>query len=59
MLRAGDIVTVLAPGTALPRVSRLFLGQAAPPSWDQVTHDFLLDGRPRWQTWRRSTARAR
>jgi len=44
MLRAGDIVTVLAPGTALPRVSRLFLGQAAPPSWDQVTHDFLLDG---------------
>ncbi|MFJ5380659.1 potassium/proton antiporter [Cupriavidus sp. CER94] len=47
VLRAGDIVSILAPGPAMPRLSRLFLKPATPPSWDQVAHDFLLDGQAR------------
>jgi len=47
VLRAGDIVTILAPSPAMPRLSRLFLKPATPPAWDQVAHDFLLDGQAR------------
>jgi cell volume regulation protein A len=44
ILRAGDIVSVLAPGGVLPVLSRLFLTSGPPPAWDQVTYDFLLAG---------------
>ncbi len=44
ILRAGDIVSVLAPGSSVPLLSRRFLTQAKAPAWDQVSHDFLLDG---------------
>ncbi len=47
ILRAGDIVAVLAPGGSVPLLSRLFLTPARPPTWDQVAHDFLLDGQAR------------
>lgn len=47
VLRAGDIVSILAPSPAMPRLSRLFLRPATPPAWDQVSHDFLLDGQAR------------
>lgn len=44
VLRAGDAVSVLAPGASVPMLSRLFLTPAQPPAWDQVSHDFLLAG---------------
>ncbi|MDE4917144.1 potassium/hydrogen antiporter [Cupriavidus metallidurans] len=44
ILRAGDTVSVLAPGGVLPVLSRLFLTSGPPPAWDQVTYDFLLAG---------------
>lgn len=44
MVRAGDVVSVVAPAGAVPRLSRLFLKPARVPAWDQVSHDFLLDG---------------
>ncbi|AZG13718.1 potassium/proton antiporter [Cupriavidus pauculus] len=47
VLRAGDIVSVLAPTPALPRLSRMFLTETTPPAWDQVAHDFLLDAEAR------------
>lgn len=47
VLRAGDIVSIVAPTPAMPRLSRLFLKPATPPAWDQVAHDFLLDARAR------------
>lgn len=46
-LRAGDIVSVLAPAASVPLLSRLFLVAARPASWDQASHDFLLDGQAR------------
>lgn len=44
VLRAGDAVGVLAPGSTVPMLSRLFLTAAQPPAWDQISHDFLLAG---------------
>ncbi|MGO4303818.1 potassium/proton antiporter [Cupriavidus sp. RAF12] len=44
ILRAGDAVSVVAPGSTVPLLSRLFLTAARPPAWDQVSHDFLLSG---------------
>ena len=47
ILRAGDTVSVLAPGGVLPVLSRLFLTPGPPPAWDQVSYDFLLGGQAR------------
>ncbi|MGN8554794.1 UNVERIFIED_CONTAM: hypothetical protein OHV15_19670, partial [Microbacterium sp. SLM126] len=47
VLRAGDIVSVMAHTPALPRLSRMFLTETTPPAWDQVAHDFLLDAEAR------------
>jgi cell volume regulation protein A len=47
ILRAGDTVSVLAPGGVVPVLSRLFLTPGPPPAWDQVTYDFLLNGQAR------------
>jgi len=44
VLHAGDVVSVLAPSGTVPLLSRLFLTAATPPAWDQVGHDFVLDG---------------
>jgi len=47
ILRAGDTVSVLAPGGVVPVLSRLFLTPGPPPAWDQVSYDFLLNGQAR------------
>jgi cell volume regulation protein A len=44
LLRAGDIVTVLAPTTSVPMLGTLFHTPAKAPPWQQATHDFLLSG---------------
>ena len=38
---------MLAPAGSVPLLSRLFLVAARPASWDQASHDFLLDGQAR------------
>lgn len=49
VLRAGDAVSVLAPGGSVPLLSRLFQSAARAPAWDQLSHDFLLAGNARLQ----------
>jgi cell volume regulation protein A len=44
VLRAGDVVSVLAPSTSMPMLSRLFLTPGPAPAWEQASHDFLLSG---------------
>lgn len=44
VLRAGDAVCVLAPTTSLPTLSALFQTPGRAPTWEQVSHDFLLSG---------------
>ncbi|MFP3753560.1 potassium/proton antiporter [Cupriavidus sp. SIMBA_020] len=44
VLRAGDAVSVLAPGGSVPLLSRLFQSAARAPAWAQLSHDFLLTG---------------
>ncbi|MBF6986805.1 MULTISPECIES: potassium/proton antiporter [Cupriavidus] len=44
VLRAGDAVSVLAPATTLPRLSLLFQSPGRAPTWEEVSHDFLLSG---------------
>jgi cell volume regulation protein A len=44
VLRAGDAVSVLAPGGSVPLLSRLFQSAARAPAWAQLSHDFLLSG---------------
>ncbi|MBP0634748.1 potassium/proton antiporter [Cupriavidus sp. AcVe19-6a] len=44
VLRAGDAVCVLAPATSLPTLSALFQTPGRAPTWEQVSHDFLLSG---------------
>lgn len=44
MLRAGDSVCVLAPTTTLPMLSAMFQTPGRAPTWEEVSHDFLLSG---------------
>ncbi|MFS8973233.1 potassium/proton antiporter [Cupriavidus necator] len=44
VLRAGDSVCVLAPTTTLPMLSALFHSPGRAPTWEEVSHDFLLSG---------------
>lgn len=44
VLRAGDVVAVLAPATSVPMLAALFLTPGPAPAWDQASHDFLLSG---------------
>ncbi|AGW91461.1 MULTISPECIES: potassium/proton antiporter [Cupriavidus] len=44
MLRAGDSVCVLAPTTTLPMLSAMFQAPGRAPTWEEVSHDFLLSG---------------
>ncbi|MEM5427262.1 potassium/proton antiporter [Cupriavidus oxalaticus] len=44
VLRAGDAVCVLGPTISLPMLSTLFQTPGRAPTWEQVSHDFLLSG---------------
>ncbi|MCY1297722.1 K(+)/H(+) antiporter NhaP2 [compost metagenome] len=44
VLRAGDAVCVLGPTISLPMLSALFQTPGRAPTWEQVSHDFLLSG---------------
>lgn len=44
MLRAGDVVSVLAPAVTMPMLARRFQTAGVAPAWQQVSHDFLLSG---------------
>ncbi|WP_354683972.1 potassium/proton antiporter [Cupriavidus necator] len=44
VLRAGDSVCVLAPTTTLPMLSALFQSPGRAPTFEEVSHDFLLSG---------------
>ncbi|WP_020206513.1 potassium/proton antiporter [Cupriavidus sp. WS] len=44
VLRAGDAVSILAPGTSVPTLALLFHKPAPAPAWGKASHDFLLSG---------------
>jgi cell volume regulation protein A len=44
VLRAGDVVSVLAPGTSVPMLALLFQRPGPAPAWGKASHDFLLSG---------------
>jgi len=44
VLRAGDMVSILAPGTSVPMLALLFHRPGPAPAWGKASHDFLLSG---------------
>ncbi|MCY0856093.1 potassium/proton antiporter [Cupriavidus sp. D39] len=44
VLRAGDVVSILAPGTSVPMLALLFHRPGPAPAWGKASHDFLLSG---------------
>lgn len=44
VLRAGDVVSVLAPAVTMPMLARRFQTAGVAPAWQQAAHDFLLSG---------------
>ncbi|MDF3836578.1 potassium/proton antiporter [Cupriavidus basilensis] len=44
VLRAGDVVSIMAPAASVPMLAVLFHRPGPAPAWGKASHDFLLSG---------------